>query len=54
MGILNEKEDLQRTMKMFESLNERHRLYVSGTIDAFGKEELMQKMSDDSKELQEA
>ncbi len=50
---LSEREDLVRTIKMFESLNREHRIAVSASIDAYRREEIMQE-ADHEKELQEA
>ncbi len=47
-----EKENLLRTMRMFEILNRDHRIAISASIDAYRREELMQE-ADRSKELQE-
>lgn len=53
--LLSEKEDLQRTMRMFESLNRDHRIAVSASIDAYRREELLSnKLGTDVKEPQEA
>lgn len=51
--LLSDKEDLDRTMRMFESLNREHRIAVSASIDAYRREEIMQE-ADRTKELQEA
>lgn len=42
MGILSEKEDLNKTMRMFESLNRDHRIAISASIDAYRREEMLQ------------
>ncbi len=39
--LLSEKEDLDRTMRMFESLNREHRIAISAGIDAYRREEMM-------------
>ncbi len=50
--MLKEKEDLRRTLRMFESLNRDHRIAVAASIDAYRREEMMQE-SEKVKELQE-
>lgn len=52
--MLIEKEDLLRTMKMFEGLNRDHRIAISARIDAYRREEMMQVSENVTKELQEA
>lgn len=51
--MLKEKDDLKRTLRMFESLNRDHRIAVAASIDAYRREEMLQE-ADQVKELQEA
>ena len=51
--MLREKEDLSRTLRMFENLNRDHRIAIAASIDAYRREEIMQE-SERVKELQEA
>ncbi|MBD5549514.1 MAG: hypothetical protein HDQ97_19400 [Lachnospiraceae bacterium] len=54
MGILSEKEDLNKAMRMFESLNREHRIAISASIDAYRREEMLQETFNNTKELKEA
>ncbi len=54
MGILSEKEDLNKAMRMFESLNRDHRIAISASIDAYRREEMLQEAFNDTKEPKEA
>lgn len=51
--MLQEKEDLFQTLKMFESLNRDHKIAISASIDAYRREELMQETGEAKKELLE-
>ena len=50
--MLKEKEDLRRTLRMFESLSRDHRIAVAASIDAYRREEMLQE-ADWMKEPQE-
>ena len=52
--LFGEKDDLNRTMRMFESLNRDHRIAISASIDAYRREEMMQESIDIDKKLQKA
>ena len=54
MGILSEKEDLNKAMRMFESLNRENRIAISASIDSYRREEMLQETFNNTKELKEA
>lgn len=42
MGLHEEKKDLEKAMRMLESLNRDHRISIAAAIDAYRREELLE------------